>query len=50
MRSQRGISLIEVLISMVIVAVGLLALVVLQGRLQVLQTESYQRSQALVLL
>ena len=50
MRSQRGISLIEVLVSMIILAVGLLALVILQGRLQVLQVESYQRSQALVLL
>ena len=50
MRTQRGISLIEVLISMVILAVGLLSLVGLQGRLQVLQMESYQRSQALLLL
>jgi type IV pilus assembly protein PilV len=50
MQTQRGISLIEVLISMVILAVGLLSLVGLQGRLQVLQLESYQRSQALLLL
>ena len=42
--------MIEVLVSMVILAVGLLSLVVMQGRLQVLQMESYQRSQALILL
>lgn len=47
---QRGISLVEVLVAMIILAVGLLGLVVLQGRIQVLQTESYQRAQALVLL
>lgn len=47
---QRGISLVEVLVSMIILAIGLLALVALQGRLNVLQLESYQRSQALVLL
>jgi type IV pilus assembly protein PilV len=48
--SQRGVSLIEVLIAMVILAVGLLGLVGLQGRLQVLQMESYQRAQALILV
>lgn len=48
--SQSGISMIEVLVAMVIIAFGLLSLVVLQGRLHVLQTESYQRSQALILL
>ena len=50
MHGQRGVSLIEVLIAMVILAVGLLGLVGLQGRLQVLQVESYQRAQALMLL
>ena len=49
-RSQRGISLIEVLIAMVILAIGLLGLVGLQGRLHVTQVESYQRAQALILL
>jgi type IV pilus assembly protein PilV len=48
--TQRGVSLVEVLIAMVILAVGLLGLVGLQGRLQVLQIESYQRAQALMLL
>ena len=49
-RCQSGVSLVEVLVAMVILAVGLLSLVVLQGRIQVLQMESYQRAQALVLL
>jgi len=47
---QRGVSLIEVLIAMVILAVGLLGLAGLQGRLHTLQMESYQRAQALMLL
>ena len=47
---QRGVSLIEVLIAMVILAIGLLGLVGLQGRLHVTQVESYQRAQALILL
>ena len=48
--TQAGATLIEVLVSMIILAVGLLSLVVLHGRLHLLQVESYQRSQALVLL
>jgi type IV pilus assembly protein PilV len=47
---QRGVSLIEVLIAMVILAIGLLGLIGLQGRLHVTQVESYQRAQALILL
>jgi type IV pilus assembly protein PilV len=47
---QAGISLVEVLIAMVILAVGLLGLVGLQGRLHLTQVESYQRAQALLLL
>ena len=47
---QRGTSLVEVLVTMVILSIGLLALVVLHGRLHLLQMESYQRSQALILL
>ncbi len=35
---------------MVILAIGLLGLVGLQGRLHVTQVESYQRAQALILL
>jgi type IV pilus assembly protein PilV len=47
---QRGTSLVEVLVTMVILAIGLLALAGLQARLHVLQIESYQRAQALILL
>jgi type IV pilus assembly protein PilV len=47
---QRGITLVEVLITMVILAIGLLGLAGLQARLKVLQIESYQRAQALMLL
>jgi type IV pilus assembly protein PilV len=49
-RSQRGTSLVEVLVTMVILAIGLLALAGLQARLHVLQIESYQRAQALIIL
>lgn len=48
--AERGASLIEVLVAMVVLAIGLLGLVGLQARLQVVQAESYQRSQALLLL
>jgi type IV pilus assembly protein PilV len=49
-RGQRGTSLIEVLVTLVIVAFGLFGLVGLQARLQSTEMESYQRSQALILL
>lgn len=48
--TQSGVTLVEVLITMVILAIGLLGLVGLQARLQILQVESYQRAQALMLL
>ena len=48
--AQAGTSLVEVLVSMVILSIGLLSLVVLHGRLHLLQMESYQRSQGLILL
>ncbi len=47
---QRGAGLIEVLISLVIIAIGLLGLAALQGKAQKAEMESYQRSQALILL
>lgn len=50
MRAERGITLVEVLVTLVILAIGLLGLVGLQARVQVLQIESYQRAQALMLL
>jgi type IV pilus assembly protein PilV len=48
--NQRGTSLIEVLVAILILAFGLLGLAGLQSRLQVSDMESYQRAQALVLL
>lgn len=47
---QVGISLIEVLVTLLILAVGLLGVVGLQVRLQQSEMEAYQRSQALILL
>lgn len=46
----QGFSMIEVLITIVILMVGLLGLAGLQGRAMTAQMESYQRSQALILL
>lgn len=46
----RGFSMLEVLITMVILAFGLLGLVNLQIKLQMNEVESYQRGQALMLL
>ena len=48
--SQAGYLMIEVLITMFILAVGLLGVVGLQARAQQAETDSYQRTQALVLL
>jgi type IV pilus assembly protein PilV len=45
-----GFSLIEVLVSILIVTVGLLGLAGLQARAQIAEFESYQRAQALVML
>jgi type IV pilus assembly protein PilV len=47
---EAGFSMIEVLVTLVILLFGLLGLVGLQSRAQVAETESYQRTQALVLL
>jgi type IV pilus assembly protein PilV len=47
---EAGVSLIEVLVALVIAVVGLLGLVGIQARAQIAEFESYQRSQALVLL
>lgn len=49
-KRQRGTSLIEVLVTIVILAIGLLGLAGLQVRLQSSEMEAYQRAQALVLL
>lgn len=48
--AQRGASLLEVLVTLVILAIGLLGLAGLQTRLQASEMEAYQRAQALVLL
>lgn len=47
---QIGASLLEVLITIVILGFGILGMVGLQSRLQVSEMESYQRAQALILL
>lgn len=47
---QQGTSMIEVLITIVILAFGLLGLAGMQSRLQTAEMEAYQRSQALILL
>ena len=49
-RSVAGVTMIEVLVTMVIIAFGLLGMAGLQVRLQMSEMESYQRSQALMLL
>lgn len=48
--SQTGFSLIEVLVTIIILTVGLLGLAGLQARIHIAEMESYQRAQALVLL
>lgn len=47
---MNGISMIEVLMTLVIVSFGLLGLAALQGRATNAELESYQRGQALILL
>lgn len=45
-----GFTLLEVLITLIILAIGLLGLANLQTKMQVAQVESYQRAQAVLLL
>lgn len=47
---QRGSTMIEVLVAIVVLTLGLLGLAGLQSRLQVSEMEAYQRSQALILV
>lgn len=47
---QRGSSLLEVLITVIIIAIGLLGLAGLMARLHASEMESYQRAQAVILL
>ncbi len=46
---QRGATLIEVLVAIVVLAIGLLGTAALQTRAQQAELDSYQRSQALIL-
>ena len=50
MSPAKGFSLLEVLISMFVLALGLLGLAGLQTRVSVAEMESYQRTQALILV
>lgn len=50
LRRQAGTSLIEVLVTVIILAAGLLGVAGLQSRLQVSEMEAYQRAQAMILL
>jgi type IV pilus assembly protein PilV len=47
---DRGFTMLEVLITIIILTVGLLGVAGLQARMQVAEMESYQRAQAVVLL
>jgi type IV pilus assembly protein PilV len=49
-RNIRGFTLIEVLVSLIVLLLGLLGVVSLQAKAHHAQMESYQRAQALVLL
>jgi len=50
LQAQRGMTLIEVLVTILILSIGLLGMAGLQSRLQTSEVEAYQRSQALLLL
>lgn len=47
---QRGASIIEVLVTIVILAIGLLGLAGMQGQILTAELESYQRAQAVLLM
>ncbi|OGA65140.1 MAG: type IV pilus modification protein PilV [Betaproteobacteria bacterium RIFCSPLOWO2_12_FULL_65_14] len=49
-RSCRGATMIEVLVTFLIVTLGLLGAAGMQSRLQIAELESYQRAQAIILL
>lgn len=49
LRPQSGVMLLEVLVTLLVLAVGLLGLAGLQAKTQAVEAESYQRGQALVL-
>jgi type IV pilus assembly protein PilV len=47
---SRGVTMIEVLVTIIIITLGLLGAAGMQSRLQVAEVEAYQRAQAIVLL
>jgi type IV pilus assembly protein PilV len=47
---QRGVGMLEVLITLLVLSIGLLGMAALQARGQQAEMESYQRAQALILL
>jgi type IV pilus assembly protein PilV len=49
-QKNMGSSMIEILVTIIILMIGLLGLAGLQGRAMTSQMEAYQRSQALILL
>ncbi len=49
-KHQAGVTLIEVLVTIIILAFGLLGLAGLQAKVQLAEVESYQRAQAIALL
>lgn len=49
-RCQRGFSLVEILVSILVLAIGLLGLAGLQSKMLAAEMEAYQRSHALILL
>ena len=49
-KQTRGVTMIEVLITIVILTIGLLGVAGLQARMQLAEVESYHRSHAIVLL
>jgi len=48
--TQSGLSMLEVLVTIVLLSIGLLGLAGLQSRVQVAEIDAYQRSQSLILL
>lgn len=48
--AQHGVTLIEILVTIVILAFGLIGLVGMQTKVQASETESYQRAQAVLLV
>ena len=50
LRCQRGVTMLEVLIAIVLLTIGLLGVAQLQFKMQAAELEAYQRTQAIVLL